>query len=410
MLHRRLLLAPALVGLAAFGALIQSGAGQPAPRRADCATAISIGSIWIGSNCGKSGETIIRPRVEHPATEVAKPARERVRHRLAARRAAADGVEEQGPRAAENRRRPKEARAKRRTNRGAQVRPASGDRTRRAGAAAGQDPVLIAVGDIADCTVSGDEATAALVRRIDGTVATLGDHAYPSGSRQQFARCYDPSWGALKARTRPAPGNHEYETRGARGYFDYFGGAAGDPGEGYYSYDLGAWHIIVLNSNCEEVGGCDARSRQGQWLRSDLAAHSTTCTLAYWHQPLFSSGKEHGGEEAMQPAWEMLYRAGADVVLAGHEHNYERFSPQDPNGRLDAQRGIRQFVVGTGGKSLYGFGQPLRTSEVRNAETFGVLVLTLRPRGYDWAYVPTGARWSSRADTRAIDEGSDNCH
>lgn len=410
MLNRRLLFAPALIGLAAFGALIQSGASQPAPQRADCTTVISLGSIWMGSNCGKSGGTVIAPLGRQPVTVPAKSTREQTRPRRGARRPTAVRLEERAPRADGNQRQPKETKAKRRANRRSENRLTSGQRPGRARSADGQDPVLIAVGDIADCTVSGDEATAALVRRIDGTVATLGDHAYPSGSRQQFARCYDPSWGALKARTRPAPGNHEYETRGARGYFDYFGGAAGDPGEGYYSYDLGAWHIIVLNSNCEEVGGCDARSRQGQWLRADLAAHSTTCTLAYWHQPLFSSGKEHGGEEAMRPAWEMLYRAGADVVLAGHEHNYERFSPQDPNGRLDAQRGIRQFVVGTGGKSLYGFGQPLRTSEVRNAETFGVLVLTLRPRGYDWAYVPTGARGSSRADTRAIDEGSDNCH
>jgi acid phosphatase type 7 len=410
MRYRRLLLAPTLVGLAAFGALIQSGAGQQERQRADCTTLISIGSIWIGSNCGSSGGIVIGPRDRQPETVSPKSPRERTWSRRGGRRATADGVEEQIPRAAENQRQPKETKPRRRANRRSEDRATIGDSTRRAGSADGQDPRLIAVGDIADCTGSDDEATAALARRIDGTVATLGDHAYPSGSRQQFARCYDPSWGTLKTRTRPSPGNHDYETRGAQGYFDYFGGAAGDPGEGYYSYDLGTWHIIVLNSNCDAVGGCDERSRQGQWLRSDLAAHSATCTLAYWHAPLFSSGKEHGGDEAMRPAWEMLYQAGADVVLAGHEHNYERFAPQDPDGRPDAQRGIRQFVVGTGGKSLYPFGQQLRTSEVHTAETFGVLVLTLRPRGYDWEFVPTGARGSNRAGTRVVDDGSGDCH
>jgi len=270
--------------------------------------------------------------------------------------------------------------------------------------------VLIAAGDIGDCDSGGDEATAALVRDIAGTVATLGDHAYESGSRQEFSRCYDPTWGSEKRRTRPAAGNHEYETRNAKGYFDYFGEAAGSRGEGYYSYDLGAWHIVVLNSNCEQVGGCEAGSRQGRWLRAELAAHPATCTLAYWHHPLFSSGKEHGGEEAMRPAWQMLYDAGADAVLSAHEHHYERFAPQDPAGRLDRKRGIGQFVVGTGGSSHYGFGRILETSEARNAETFGVLVLTLRPASYDWVFVPAGSRLN-RNDKRSFpDSGSANCH
>jgi acid phosphatase type 7 len=408
--HRHLLLALTLAGLAAFGALLQSGAGQSERQQADCPTVISTGSIYIATNCGESGTTIIgQPSSKRTATSADRPD-ERTRPRRSPRGATADGVEEQTRRADENQRQPKETRAKRGENRRSKDRSTSGERKQRGRTAGGQGPVLIATGDIADCAVPGDEVTAALVRRIDGTVATLGDHAYPSGSRQQFAECYDPSWGTVKDRTRPAPGNHDYETRGAQAYFDYFGGAAGDPGEGYYSYDLGAWHIIVLNSNCDAVGGCEARSRQGQWLRADLAAHAATCTLAYWHAPLFSSGKEHGGEEAMRPAWEMLYQAGADVVLAGHEHNYERFAPQDPNGQLDAQRGIRQFVVGTGGKSLYGFGRPLRTSEVRSAESFGVLVLTLRPSGYDWAFVAAGAGGGNRADSRVIDDGSGDCH
>jgi hypothetical protein len=271
-------------------------------------------------------------------------------------------------------------------------------------------PVLIAAGDIADCNSRGDEATAALVRDIAGTVATLGDHAYETGSRQEFARCYDPTWGSEKARTRPAAGNHEYETRNAKGYFDYFREAAGKRGEGYYSYDLGAWHIVVLNSNCEHVGGCEASSRQGRWLRADLAAHPATCTLAYWHHTLFSSGKKHGGDEAMRAVWQALYDAGADVVLSAHEHNYERFAPQDPDGRFDDKRGIRQFVVGTGGRSHYGFGRLLETSEARNAETFGVLVLTLRPASYDWVFVPVGSRLDQNDDRHFPDSGSADCH
>jgi alkaline phosphatase len=271
-----------------------------------------------------------------------------------------------------------------------------------------RSPVLLAAGDIADCQSHGDQATAALIRTLAGTIATLGDNAYPAGSRQQFAACYGSTWGAEKWRTKPAPGNHEYETRGARGSFAYFGAAAGQRGQGYYSYDLGAWHVIVLNSNCDEIGGCGTGSAQGKWLRADLAAHPAACTLAYWHHPLFSSGKEHGGDAAMRPAWQLLYAAGADVVLAGHEHNYERFAPQDPNGRPDPERGIREFVVGTGGEGHYQFGKPFPTSEARNAETFGVLALTLRPRGYEWTFVPAGAR---RGTPGAFaDTGRSVCH
>ncbi len=270
--------------------------------------------------------------------------------------------------------------------------------------------VLIAVGDIADCGTSTDAATAALVQDIAGTVATLGDNVYTSGSMKEFAKCYTPTWGAMLERTRPAPGNHDYGTRGAKGYFNYFGGAAGDRGEGYYSYELGDWHIIAINSNCGDIGGCEASSPQGRWLRKDLAANSAECTLAYWHHPLFSSGKEHGGEEAMRPFWTLLYNAGADVVLSAHEHNYERFMPQDPKGRPDSARGIRQFVVGTGGADLYQFGRPLRTSEVRNAETFGVLVLNLRQTGYDWDFVPVEPSSAQRNARSFSDAGSGDCH
>jgi hypothetical protein len=272
-----------------------------------------------------------------------------------------------------------------------------------AGAAAPAAPVLLAAGDIAVCGSRGDEATAQLIRTRPGTVATLGDNVYDVGSQREFADCYDPSWGTFKHRTRPSPGNHDYYTKGAKGYFSYFGKAAGGRKKGYYSYDLGAWHIIALNSNCPKIGGCGAKSPQGRWLRRDLRAHPAECTLAYWHHPLFSSGAEHGGEETMRAFWKALYAAGADVVLAGHEHNYERFAPQDPQGRLDPERGIRQFVVGTGGASHYGFAEPLPTSEKRIAHRFGVLKLTLHPTSYDWAFIPTGSP-SGPADT-----GTDDC-
>jgi len=276
--------------------------------------------------------------------------------------------------------------------------------------APGQDPVLIAAGDIANCDSNGAKATATLIRGMAGTIAPLGDEAYATGSKRDFADCYDPTWGTEKARTSPAVGNHEYGTRGAHGYFAYFGAAAGEPGVGYYGYDLGEWHIIVLNSNCEEVGGCAADSAQGQWLRADLAAHPTACTLAYWHHPLFSSGQEHGGDAALQPFWQLLYDAGADVVLAGHEHNYERFAPQDATGSPDPQAGIREFVVGTGGASHYPFGHPLPLSESRNAETFGVLALTLHSRGYDWEFVPADAGGAASNEPVFTDSGSADCH
>ena len=280
--------------------------------------------------------------------------------------------------------------------------PAAGARVEGGPAPNSSVPVLIAVGDIASCGSNGDEATAALLDDLDGTVATLGDHVYGSGTAAQFANCYDPSWGRHKERTRPAPGNHDLETEEGAGYFGYFGTAAAQPGEGWYSYDVGAWHVVALNSNCGRVGGCEAGSGQEEWLRADLATHGNRCTLAYWHHPRFSSGEEHGSEDAMRPFWQALYDAGADVVLSGHEHNYERFAPQDPAGEPDA-RGIRQFVVGTGGKSHYGFGKTLPNSEVRNGDAFGVLRLTLHAEGYDWTFVPVASESFS-------DAGSGTCH
>lgn len=250
------------------------------------------------------------------------------------------------------------------------------------------DPVLVGAGDIAGCNSNGDEATANLLDGIDGTVFTTGDNAYPNGTTTEFSNCYDPSWGRHKARTFPAAGNHDYHTTDAAGYFSYFGPVAGKPTEGYYSYDLGAWHIIVLNSNIS----VDAGSAQEQWLRADLAAHLAVCTAAYWHHPRFSSGVVHGSNVKMQPLWQALYDYGADIVLNGHEHNYERFAPQDPHGNADPKRGIREFVLGMGGRSHYEFGTPIANSEVRNSDTYGVLKLTLHPTSYSWEFIPEAGK------------------
>lgn len=265
--------------------------------------------------------------------------------------------------------------------------------------------VLVGAGDIAACDSSGDEATAALLDAIDGTVFTLGDNVYNSGTRREFAECYDPTWGRHKGRTRPAPGNHDYGTAKASGYFGYFGEAAGDPGTGYYAYDLGAWHIVVINSNCEPAGGCQAGSPQEAWLRADLAAHPVDCTLAYWHHPRFSSGP-HGGTDEMRAIWQALYEQGADVVLAGHDHDYERFAPQDPDGNGDPQRGIREFVVGTGGRSHYRFGRIQPNSEARSSDTFGVLKLTLSAADYAWEFIPVDGKTFTDAGSAACSPAS----
>ena len=260
---------------------------------------------------------------------------------------------------------------------------------------------LIAAGDVASCASNGDEQTAALVARIPGTVAVLGDSVYDRGTPEEYASCYAPSWGRFKARTRPAVGNHEYGTPGAAGYFAYFGRAAGRRDRGFYAYRLGAWRAIVLNSNCSQVP-CGPGSAQLRWLRAELRAHPSRCTLAYWHHARFSSGP-HGPDASMAPLWNTLYAAGADVVLAGHDHHYERFAPLDAAGRVVRRRGIRAFVVGTGGRSHYPPVRRVRGSEVRNWRTFGVLRLTLQPGGYDWRFVPV-------AGSGFTDAGSGRCH
>jgi hypothetical protein len=260
--------------------------------------------------------------------------------------------------------------------------------------------VLVGAGDIADCGSSGDEATADLLDGIQGTIFTAGDNAYPDGSAADFSGCYAPSWGRHKSRTRPAPGNHDYHTPGAPDYYAYFGQSAGPAGLGYYSYDLGDWHVVSLNSNVAMSAG----SAQETWLRADLAASAKTCTLAYWHHPRFSSGTVAGNDSATQPLWQALYDAGAEIVVSGHEHNYERFAPQTPAGVADPVNGIREFVVGTGGAGLandFGTGQP--NSEVFDGTTWGVLKLTLSPGAYSWTFVPV-------AGSSFTDSGTGACH
>lgn len=243
--------------------------------------------------------------------------------------------------------------------------------------------VLIGAGDISTCRNNHDEATARLLDRHDGVVFTTGDNVYDDGTAQEFQDCYGPTWGRHRGRTRPSPGNHEYVTPGAADYFGYFGANAGNPGEGYYSYDVAGWHILSLNSNI----GARPGSAQYEWVRAELASHRTACAAAYWHHPLFSSG-DHGSYSKMREIWRLLQEHGVEVILSGHDHNYERFGPQNADGHADAERGIRQFVVGTGGRNLDPFKRVLPNSEVRDASTFGVLKLTLRSAGYDWEFMP----------------------
>jgi acid phosphatase type 7 len=285
------------------------------------------------------------------------------------------------------------------------------------------DPVIAAAGDIAcdpaSSSFNGGLGTATSCRQkytadlltsmpLSG-VLTLGDNQYEQGQLSQYLGSYDATWGRFKYMTYPAVGNHEYMTSGALGYFDYFNGAgiadglAGQRGKGYYSFDIGSWHLVALNSNCASAGGCSVGSPQELWLRTDLATHPTSCTLAYWHHPRFSSGSTHGDNASVAPLWQDLYDANADLVLVGHDHLYERFAPQTSTGVADPVRGVREFVVGTGGRSHYSFNTPEPNSEVRNSDTFGVLELTLHSSSYDWSFVPEAGRTFT-------DTGSAACH
>jgi hypothetical protein len=279
---------------------------------------------------------------------------------------------------------------------------------------AGDSAVVAAAGDIA-CPPTAlvtpitcqQRATSDLVLGLKpDRVLTLGDNQYEKGLLADYRGGYDPSWGRFRSITSPVPGNHEYLTTGAAGYYGYFGSAAGDPTKGYYSFDVGDWHVIALNSNCAALGpadGCAEGMPQNDWLEADLAAHPNDCTLAYWHHPLLSSGA-YGGVAAVKPFWHDLYAAGAEIVLVGHSHNYERFTPMSPDKLADPVGGIRQFVVGSGGKNhATGKIAPAATSEIRSADTFGVLKLTLAATGYDWRFVP-------EAGATFADAGSATCH
>lgn len=256
--------------------------------------------------------------------------------------------------------------------------------------------VLVGAGDISVCGTEGAAQTAALLDRIDGTVFTAGDNAYLHGTAQEFSACYDPTWGRHKSRTHPQAGNHDYESPGAAAYFAYFGGSAGVQGLGYYSFSVGAWHVVSLNSNIPADDG----SAQMAWLKSDLAGNPSTCLAAIWHYPLFSSGP-NPIEHAMRDVWRTLEQAGTEFVVNGHDHIYERFAAQDVNGRATPS-GIREFLVGTGGATHYAVGPVTPNSEVQ-ASVWGVIKFTLRPGGYDWEFVPV-------AGETFRDAGSDTCH
>jgi len=291
-------------------------------------------------------------------------------------------------------------------------------------ASATTDPVIAAAGDIAcdptSSSYNGGNGTSGschamntsnmLVNGGFSAILPLGDNQYYCGGYQAFVQSYDASWGRVKGITHPSVGNHEYLTSGGTdcdttgkglGYFQYFGAAAGLASQGYYSYNIGTWHLIALNSNCSSAGGCSASSPQGTWLVADLAAHANMCTLAYWHIPLYSSGGRANGNS--QYFWQALYAAHADVVLSSHDHTYERFAPQDPYAHLDTANGIREFIVGTGGANHTSFVTVAANSEVRDSTSFGIMEMTLHAKSYDWNFVPDTAGGFT-------DAGTGTCH
>ena len=256
---------------------------------------------------------------------------------------------------------------------------------------------LVGAGDIGQCGSPAVAATALLIDRISGVVFTTGDNAYPNGSASNFRDCYEPHWGRHRERTRPTPGNHDYDTGGAAAYYSYFEDNAGPFGLGYYSYMAGPWRVVALNSEIAAGAG----SAQLQWLRSELTASTSRCTMVYWHKPLFSSGP-NGPNRDMREIWRVLYDLNVDLVINGHDHLYERFGPQDPDGRPDPARGIRQITVGTGGGTLY---TPITSAPNTEAIgiVFGVLKLTLSDGSYQWEFLPIpGASFS--------DGGIGQCH
>ena len=271
------------------------------------------------------------------------------------------------------------------------------------GASKARTVTLVGAGDIAGCEFNQDRKTARLLGKIHGTVFTLGDNVYPGGSRAQFRECYDPTWGKYIKRTRPSLGDEDYKTSGAKPYFDYFGWRAGKPTRGYYSYKRGSWHIVALNSNCKEVGGCDYKSAQGRWLSRDLANHPARCTLAYFHHPLYASGNGYDSPK-VKPFWHILYNHHTDVILNGNTHRYERFARITPGGKRSSARGIRQFIVGTGGApggSQKGPDEP--RVQAKKVDAPGVLKLELGSGFYRWKFVPVAGR-------HYTDSGRARCH
>jgi hypothetical protein len=266
--------------------------------------------------------------------------------------------------------------------------------------------IILAAGNIATCGSTNDEATAALLDALEGTIFTLGDNVFPEASSEAYADCYEPSWGRHKSRTYASLGNHEYHSGTATPSFSYFGERVGPKDLGYYSLDLGNWHIVVLNINDATVNETNpfAGSAQDQWLQADLAANSKTCTLALWHNPRFFSSNTIGwtSNAYVTDVWQRLYDAGVDLVLNGHQHHYERFPPMSPTGSVDEQRGIRAFNVGTGGESTESMIAVAQHSAVRSDE-FGILKLTLENGSYSWQFVPAVAG-------RFSDEGVGSCH
>ena len=261
--------------------------------------------------------------------------------------------------------------------------------------------VLVGAGDIATCEGSADDRTAELLDSIPGTVFAAGDNAYPDGAERDYADCYGPTWGRHLERTRPAIGNHELDDDPAgQPYFAYFGERAGRAGEGWYAYDLGTWRIVVLNSNCATIG-CGATSAQAGWLRTELADHPARCRAAIWHHPVFSSG-EHGNDDRMRGLWELLQAAGTELVITGHDHDYERFAPMLADGTASGD-GIRAFVAGTGGAPLRPIDQPRANSEAFQGDSHGVLRLALLDGRYEWAFIPV-------AGATFTDTGSGSCH
>ena len=257
--------------------------------------------------------------------------------------------------------------------------------------------VLVGAGDIAICGSPGPQATATLLDAIPGTVFTAGDNTYPSGRMSEFQQCYEPTWGRHLGRTRPTPGNHDYGTAGATPYYEYFGSRAGPPGLGYYSYRLGPWLILALNSEVDSRPG----SAQMQWLTAELATKGTPCMAAIWHRPLFTSGP-NGENRDMQDFWRVLYEFGVEFVINGHDHLYERFTAQDPTGRPDPVAGIRQFTVGTGGVDLY-HAVSVKPNSRALSSSWGVIKFTLSDGSYQWEFIPA-AGFSFR------DSGNEICH